>query len=220
MGTLCIGIVALMGALFNWRNRLDRRAHLRLSSIISVGENCFHPQRAVHGCLTFWSLRRDKVRPSSQYLTEPRHFCAAYCHGKECIYPAALFLACLVPGRVVVLKNASLRCAFFMLFCDRQLCFALASDTICSRFGLSKRRRPSLFFYSMDGADVLRRLSCCPENHVFFTLMTLWESHSAGATAFRYVATVIGAWFSAHELNCSSIDALLRVLSTVLILSE
>jgi Dolichyl-phosphate-mannose-protein mannosyltransferase len=213
MGTLCIGIIALMGRrLFNWRTGLIAAfIYACLPLDIRWAQNCFHPQQCqLMAMLTFWLFYEAiRVRPfNHKYLTAAAvTFCAAYLswEGSVFILPS-LFLALLVVrwGEWWWLKEWHLyRCVFFMaVLVIAQLCWrSLPSSTYLQiGFGLSGVAGPSLFFlqYGWQPMFYVNRL-LLSENHVFFTLMTLvaipfyWRQ-----PAFRYVVTLIGSLFFCH----------------------
>src|SRR4030095_6388620 len=103
MGTLCIGIVALMGRrLFNWRTGLIAALiYACLPMNIRWAQNAFYPQQCQFmAMLTFWFFYEGiRVRPfHKRCLTIAAiTFCAAYLswEGSVFILPA-LFLALLV----------------------------------------------------------------------------------------------------------------------------
>ena len=213
MGTLCIGIVALMGRrLFNWRTGLIAALiYACLPMNIRWAQNCFHPQQCQFmAMLTFWFFYEGiRVRPfHHKYLAAAAvTFCAAYLswEGSAFILPA-LFFALLVVrwGEWWWLKEWHLyRCAFFSaVLVIAQLCWrTLASDPYMQvGFGLSNVAGPSLFFlqYGWEPMYYVDHF-LLSEDHVVFTLMTLaaipfcWRQ-----PAFRYVATVIGALVFCH----------------------
>jgi hypothetical protein len=213
MGTLCIGIIALMGRrLFNWRTGLIAAlVYACLPINIRWAQNSFHPQQCQFmAMLTFWFFYEGiRVRPfQHKYLTAATvTFCAAYLswEGSAFILPA-LFLALLVVrwGEWWWLKEFHLyRCVFFMAalviaqFSWRTLA---SSPYLQIGFGLSSLASPSLFFlkYGWQPMYYVDHL-LLSENHVFFTLMTLagipfcWRQ-----PAFRYVVTVLGALVFCH----------------------
>jgi hypothetical protein len=213
MGTLCIGIVSLMGRrLFNWRTGLIAALiYACLPMNIRWAQNCFHPQQCQFmAMLTFWFFYEGiRVRPfHRKYLTAAAvTFCAAYLswEGSAFILPA-LFLALLVVrwGEWWWLKEWHLyRCAFFSaVLVIAQLCWrTLASYTYMQvGFGLSNVAGPSLFFLQYEWEPMYYVDNfLLSENHVFFTLMTLaaipfcWRQ-----PAFRYVVTVIAALVFCH----------------------
>jgi len=213
MGTLCIGIVALMGRrLFNWRTGLIAALiYACLPMNIRWAQNCFHPQQCQFmAMLTFWFFYEGiRVRPfHHKYLTAASvTFCAAYLswEGSAFILPA-LFLALLVVrwGEWWWLKEFHLyRCVFFMaVLVIAELCWrTLASDPYTQvGFGLSNVAGPSLFFLAY-GWQPMYYVDhfLLAEDHVFFTLMTLaaipfcWRQR-----AFLYVVTVLGALVFCH----------------------
>src|SRR5262249_30275277 len=103
MGTLCIGVVALMGRrLFNWKTGLSAAfIYACLPLDIRWGQNCFHPQQCQFmALLTIWFFYEGvRVRPfNHKYLTAATvTFCAAYLswEGSVFIFPS-LFLALIV----------------------------------------------------------------------------------------------------------------------------
>jgi hypothetical protein len=222
MGTLCIGIVALMGRrLFNWRTGLIAAlVYACLPLDILWAQNCFHPQQCQFmAMLTFWFFYEAiRVRPfQHKYLTAAAvAFCATYLswEGSVFILPA-LFLALLVVrwGEWWWLKEWHLyRCVFFMaVVVITELCYrTLASSPYLQiGFGLAAVAGPSLFFlnYGWRPMYYVDNL-LLSENHVFFTLMTIvgilfyWRK-----PGFRYVVTVLGTLVFCHT-------NLLAVLST------
>jgi hypothetical protein len=222
MGTLCIGIVALMGRrLFNWRTGLIAAfVYACLPLNILWAQNCFHPQQCQFmAMLTFWFFYEGiRVRPfQHKYLTAATvMFCAAYLswEGSVFILPV-LFLALLVVrwGEWWWVKDWHLyRCVFFMAATViAELCYrTLASAPYLQiGFGLAAVAGPSLFFlnYGWQPLYYVNNL-LLSENHVFFTIMTLaaipfyWRQ-----PGFRYVVTVLGALVFCHT-------NLLAVLST------
>jgi len=213
MGTLCIGIIALMGRrLFNWRTGLIAAlVYACLPMNIRWAQNAFHPQQCQFmAMLTFWFFYEGiRVRPfQHKYLTAATvTFCAAYLswEGSAFILPA-LFLALLVVrwGEWWWLKEFHLyRCVFFMAalviaqFSWRTLA---SSPYLQIGFGLSSLASPSPFFlkYGWQPMYYVDHL-LLSENHVFFTLMTLagipfcWRQ-----LAFRYIVTVLGALVFCH----------------------
>jgi len=222
MGTLCIGIVALMGRrLFNWRTGLIAAfVYACLPLNILWAQNCFHPQQCQFmAMLTFWFFYEGiRVHPfQHKYLTAATvMFCAAYLswEGSVFILPV-LFLALLVMrwGEWWWVKDWHLyRCVFFMAATViAELCYrTLASAPYLQiGFGLAAVAGPSLFFlnYGWQPLYYVDNL-LLSENHVFFTIMTLaaipfyWRQ-----PGFRYVVTVLGALVFCHT-------NLLAVLST------
>ena len=220
MGTLCIGVIALMGRrLFNWRTGLIAALiYACLPKNIRWAQNAFHPQQCQFmAMLTFWLFYEAiKDRPlHRKYLTAASvTFCAAYLswEGSAFIVPA-LFLALLVVrwGEWWWLKELHLyRCVFFMaVVVIAQFSWrTLASDPYLRvGFGLDLAG-PSLFFLKywwqpMYYVDAL----LLSENHVFFTLMAIagipfcWRQ-----PAFRYVVTVLGALVFCHTNLIAVLD--------------
>ncbi len=213
MGTLCIGIIALMGRrLFDWRTGLI--AGLVYACIpldIRWAHNAFYPQQCQFmALLTFWLFYEAiNVRPlDNKYLTAAAvGFCATYLswEGSAFILPA-LFVGLMVVrwGEWWWLKEFHLyRCLFFMAavviaqYCSRTFA-SYPYLTVGS--GLSNLAGPSLFFlrpayqplYYIDNLWLA-------ENHVFFTVMVLigmlfcW-----GNRGFRYVVAVLGTLTICH----------------------
>jgi hypothetical protein len=208
MGTLCIGLIAVMGRrLFNWRTGLIAALiYACMPMNIRWAQNAFHPQQCQFmAMLTFWFFYEGiRVRPfNNKYLTAATiTFCATYLswEGSIFILPA-LFLALLVVrwGESWWLKEWHLyRCAFFsVVLVIAQLCWRmLASDPYTQvGFGLSNVAGPSLFFlqYGWQPMYYVDNL-LLSENHVFFTLTTLVAiSFYWRQTAFRYIVTLLGA---------------------------
>ncbi|HTG28641.1 MAG TPA: glycosyltransferase family 39 protein [Methylomirabilota bacterium] len=213
MGTLCIGIIALMGRrLFNWRTGLIAAfIYACLPLDIRWAQNAFHPQQCQFmAMLTFWFFYEGiRVRPfCHKYLTAATvTFCASYLswEGSAFILPA-LFLALLVVrwGEWWWLKEFHLyRCVFFMAtlviaqFSWRTL---VSLPYLQIGTGVNDLAGPSLFFlkYGWRPMFYVDHLLLA-ENHVFFTLMTVagipfcWRQ-----PAFRYVVTLIGALLFCH----------------------
>src|SRR5207249_1870376 len=159
MGTLCIGIVALMGRrLFNWRTGLIAAlVYACLPLNILWAQNCFHPQQCQFmAMLTFWFFYEGiRVRPfQHKYLTAAAvTFCASYLswEGSVFILPA-LFLALLVVrwGEWWWLKDWHLyRCVFFMaalVIAEISYRTLASSPYLQIGFGLAAVAGPSLFF--------------------------------------------------------------------------
>jgi hypothetical protein len=213
MGTLCIGIVALMGRqLFDWRTGLI--AGLVYACIplnIRWAQNAFYLQQCqFFAMLTFSRFYEAiKVRPlNNTYLTAASvAFCATYLswEGSGFILPA-LFVGLLVVRRSEWwwLKEFHLyRCLFFIAavviaqYCLRTIA---GFPYLQVGSGLSNLTGPSLFFltpqyqptYYVDKLWLV-------EDHVFFTVMVAagipfcW-----GQRGFRYVVTVLVALFVCH----------------------
>jgi hypothetical protein len=213
MGTLCIGIIALMGRrLFDWRTGLI--AGLVYACIpldIRWAQNAFYPQQCQFmAMLTFWLFYEAiKVRPlQRKYLTAASvAFCATYLswEGSGFLLPA-LFIALLVIrwGEWWWLKEFHVyRCLFFIgAVVIAQYCLRTIAGFPYLQVGsgLSNLTGPSLFFLTpqyqpMFYVDKLLLV----ENHVFFTVMVVagipfcW-----GQRGFRYVVTVLGTLFVSH----------------------
>ncbi len=205
MGTLCIGIIALMGRrLFNWRTGLIAAlVYACFPTNIRYAQNCFHPQQCQFmAMLTFW-LFYEAIRDRPlhrKYLTAASvTFCAAYLswEGSAFIVPA-LFLALLVVrwGEWWWLKEFHLyRCVLFVaMLVVAQFSWRILANNPYLQVGFGKALGgPSLFFLQY-GWQPMYYVNCflLSENHVFFTLMTVagipfcWRQ-----PAFRYGVTVL-----------------------------
>ena len=206
MGTLCIGIIALMGRrLFDWRTGLIAGlVYACMPLNIRWAHNAFYPQQCQFmALLAFWLFYEAiSVRPlHRKYLTAAAvAFCMTYVswEGSAFILPA-LFVGLLVVrwGEWWWLKEFHLyRCLFFMAavviaqYCSRTF---FSYPYLMLGSGLSNLAGPSLFFltpayqplYYIDNLWLA-------ENHVFFTVMVLigilfcW-----GNRQFRYVVAVL-----------------------------
>jgi hypothetical protein len=213
MGTLCIGLIALMGRrLFNWKTGLIAALiYACLPLNIRWAQNAFYPQQCQFmAMLTFWLFYEGiRVRPfNHRFLTAATiTFCATYLswEGSAFIIPA-LFLGLLVVrwGEWWWLKQWHLyRCAFFMAaLVIAQLCWRNLGSAKYLQIGFSNANLagPSLFFlqYGWQPMYYVNQL-LLSENHVFFTIMTLvgipfyWRQ-----PAFRYVVTLIGTLLFCH----------------------
>jgi Dolichyl-phosphate-mannose-protein mannosyltransferase len=222
MGTLCIGIIALMGRrLFNWRTGLIAALiYACLPLNIRWGQNCFHPQQCQFmAMLTFWFFYEAiRVRPfDRRYLTAASvTFCAAYLswEGSAFILPA-LFLSLLVVrwGEWWWVKEYYLyRCVFLMAaVVITELCWRTlfsVNPYLQIGFGLTNVSGPSLFFlqYGWQPRFYIDHL-LLSENHVFFTLITLaaipfWW----GQRAFRYIVTVLAGLVFCHTNLISALS--------------
>jgi hypothetical protein len=211
MGTLCIGVLALMGRrLFNWRIGLFAAfVYACMPLNIRWAQNAFYPSQCQFlAILTIWLFYEAiRVRPLHRgYLTAASvAFCLTYLswEGTAFLLPA-FFIALMVvrPGEWWWLKQFHLyRCVFFIAvvvvaqYCSR----TIAGDPyLMVGSGLSNVAGPSLFFltpaYTPEFYIDKLWLS---ENHVFFTIMALlglpfcWSQRG-----FRYVFTVlVTLWF-------------------------
>ena len=211
MGTLCIGVIALMGRrLFNWRVGLFAAfVYACMPLNIRWAQNAFYPQQCQFlTMLTIWLFYEAiRVRPLHRgYVTATAvAFCLTYLswEGTGFLLPA-FFIALMIvrPGEWWWLKEFHLyRCLFFMgavvvaQYCSR----TIAGDQyLMVGSGLSNVAGPSLFFltpaYTPEFYIDKLWLS---ENHVFFTIMIFlglpfcWRQRG-----FRYVFTVLVVlWF-------------------------
>jgi hypothetical protein len=213
MGTICIGVIGLMGwRLFNWRTGLFAAfIYACLPLNIRWSQNAFYlTQCQLMAMLTFWLFYEAiRVRPFQQkFLTAAAlTFCLSYLswEGTGFLLPALLVGLLVVRwGQWWWLKEFHLyRCLFFI--------GALVVAQYCSRMiagapylqvgsGLSNLTGPSLFFLApgyqpMFYVDKL----LLSENHVFFTLMILaglpfcWKH-----PGFRYVVVLLATLFILH----------------------
>ena len=206
MGTLCIGIIALLGRrLFDWRTGLIAAlVYACIPLDIRWAHNAFYPQQCQFmAMLTFWLFYEAiNVRPlHKNYLTAAAvTFCLTYLswEGSAFILPA-LFVGLLVVGwgEWWWLKEFHFyRCLFFVAavviaeYCLRT--FASYSYLTLGS-GLSNIAGPSLFFLTPAYQPLfyVDRLWLA-ENHVFFTVMALigilfcWRNRG-----FRYVIALL-----------------------------
>jgi 4-amino-4-deoxy-L-arabinose transferase-like glycosyltransferase len=212
MGTLCIGIIALMGhRLFNWRTGLTAALiYACLPTNIRYAQNCFYPQQCQFmAMLTFW-LFYEAIRDRPlhrKYLTAASvAFCAAYLSWEGSAFILlALFLALLVVrwGEWWWVKEFHLyRCVFFMaMLVIAQFSWRLLASDRYLLIGFSKALAGPALFFLQYGWQPMYYVNCflLSENHVFFTLVTLagiafcWRQ-----PAFRYVVTVLAALVFCH----------------------
>jgi hypothetical protein len=213
MGTLCIGLIAIMGRrLFNWRTGLIAALiYACLPMNIRWAQNAFYPQQCQFmAMLTFWLFYEGiRVRPFNQrYLTAATvAFCATYLswEGSAFIVPALLLALVVVRwGESWWLRQWHLyRCVFFMAaLVIAQLAWRILGSSKYLQIGFSNANLsgPSLFFlqYGWQPMYYVNQL-LLSENHVFFTLMTLvgipfyWRQ-----PAFRYIVTLLGALVFCH----------------------
>ncbi|MDQ3199159.1 MAG: glycosyltransferase family 39 protein [Verrucomicrobiota bacterium] len=213
MGTLCIGVIGLMGRrLFDWRVGLFAAlVYACLPLNIRWAQNAFYlSQCQLMAILTFWFFYEAiRTRPlDRRYLTVGAvTFCLSYLswEGTGFLLPA-LFIGLLLVrwGEWWWLKEFHLyRCLFFMgavvvaQYCSRMLA---GMPYLQVGSGLSNLTGPSLFFMApgyqpMFYVDKL----LLSENHVFFTLMLLaglpfcWKH-----AGFRYVVGLLGTLIILH----------------------
>src|SRR6266568_1809357 len=206
MGTLCIGIIALMGRrLFNWRVGLFAAfVYACMPLNIRWAQNAFYPSQCQFmSMLTIWLFYEAiRIRPLHRgYLTAASvAFCLTYLswEGTGFLLPA-FFIALMVvrPGEWWWLKEFHLyRCLFFMgavvvaQYCSRTIAGA---PYLMVGSGLSNVAGPSLFFltpaYTPEFYIDKLWLS---ENQVFFTIMIFLGLPFCWAQrGFRYVFTVL-----------------------------
>ena len=213
MGTLCIGVIAVMGRrLFNWRTGLIAAfIYACLPMNIRWAQNAFYPQQCQFmAMLTFWFFYEGiRIRPFNQkFLTAATvMFCATYLswEGSAFIVPALVVALFVVRwGESWWLRNWHLyRCLFFMTaLVIAQFCWRTLATSTYLQIGFSNSNLagPSLFFlqYGWQPMYYVNQL-LLSEDHVFFTLMTLvgipfyWRH-----PAFRYIVTLIGALVFCH----------------------
>jgi Dolichyl-phosphate-mannose-protein mannosyltransferase len=211
MGTLSIGIVALMGRrLFNWRVGLFAAfVYACMPLNIRWAQNCFYlSQLQFMAMLTVWFFYEAiRLRPlHHKYLTASAvAFCLSYLswEGSGFLLPT-LFVALVVArwGEWWWLKDFHLyRCLFFMAvvviaqYCSRTIA---ALPYLMVGSGLSNVAGPSLFFLTPAYTPefYIDKLWFV-ENHVFFTVMLLlgipfcWRQRG-----FRYtLAVLLMLWF-------------------------
>jgi dolichyl-phosphate-mannose-protein mannosyltransferase len=213
MGTLCVGIVGLMGRrIFGWRTGLIAALiYACLPLNIRWAQNAFYPtQCQLIAMLTVWLFYEAmQVKPfHRRYLTATTvTFCLTYLswEGSAFLLPALLVALVLVRWRDWSwLRDFHLyRCLFFIgavviaQYCSRYLA---GMPYLSVGSGLSNLSGPSLFFLApgyqpMFYIDKL----LLSENHVFFTLMILvalpfcWKH-----TGFRYVVVILGVLVILH----------------------
>src|SRR5713101_5628150 len=206
MGTLCIGIIALMGRrLFNWRVGLFAALVYACMPInIRWAQNAFYLSRCQFmSILTIWLFYEAiRVRPLHRgYLTAASAaFCLTYLswEGSGFLLPA-FFIALMVVrwGEWWWLKEFHLyRCLFFMgvvvvaQYCSRTIA---SIPYLMVGSGLSSVAGPSLFFLTPAYTPefYIDKLWLV-ENHVFFTIMIFLGLPFCWAhRGFRYVFTVL-----------------------------
>jgi hypothetical protein len=213
MGTLCIGLIALMGRrLFNWKTGLIAAfIYACLPMNIRWAQNAFYPQQCQFmAMLTFWLFYEGiRVRPlNHRFLTAAAvTFCATYLSWEGSAFIiVALLLALLVVrwGEWWWLKDWHLYGSTFIMaaFVIAQLCWRNLGSAKYLQIGFSNANLagPSLFFlhYGWQPMYYVNQL-LLSENHVFFTLTTLiaipfyWRQ-----PAFRYIVTLIGVLLFCH----------------------
>jgi Dolichyl-phosphate-mannose-protein mannosyltransferase len=213
MGTLCIGVIGLMGRrLFDWRIGLFAAfVYACLPLNIRWAQNAFYlSQCQLMAMLTYWLFYEAiQTRPFRQkFLTAAAvTFCLSYLswEGTGFLLPA-LFMGLLVVrwGQWWWLKEFHLyRCLFLMgavvvaQYCSRMLA---GVTYLAVGSGISNLTGPSLFFLApgyqpMYYVDKL----LLSENHVFFTIMILaglpfcWKH-----LGFRYVVVLLATLFILH----------------------
>jgi hypothetical protein len=211
MGTLCIGVIALMGRrLFNWRVGLFTAfVYACMPLDIRWAQNAFYPSQCQFmTMLTIWLFYEAiRVRPLHRgYLTAASiAFCLTYLswEGTGFLLPAFMIALMVVrPFEWWWLKEFHLyRCLFLMgavvvaQYCSR----TIAGDPyLMVGSGLSNVAGPSLFFltpaYTPEFYIDKLWLS---ENHVFFTIMILLGLPFCwGQRGFRYIFTILVIlWF-------------------------
>ena len=213
MGTLCIGVIGLMGwRLFGWRTGLIAALiYACLPLDIRWAQNAFYPMQCQFmAMLTFWLFYEAiQVSPFHHKLLTAASiaFCLTYLswEGTAFVLPSLFVALVLVRWKDWKwLGDIHLyRCLFFIgavvvaQYCSRTLA-GVPYLTVGS--GLSNLTGPSLFFLA-PGYQPLYYVEklFLSENHVFFTVMILlglpfcW-SHRG----FRYVVTLLGMLWILH----------------------
>jgi Dolichyl-phosphate-mannose-protein mannosyltransferase len=211
MGTLCIGVIAMMGRrLFNWRVGLFAAfVYACMPLNIRWAQNAFYlTQCQLMSMLTIWFFYEAiRVRPLHRgYLTAAAvAFCLTYLSWEGTGFLlSALFIALIVVrwGEWWWLKEFHLyRCLFFIAavivaqYCSR----TIAGDPyLMVGSGLSNVAGPSLFLLkpAYTPGFYIDKL-WLSENHVFFTIMIFVGLPFCWAQrGFRYVFTVlVMLWF-------------------------
>ena len=214
MGTVCIGVIGLMGRrLFDWRIGLFAAfVYACLPLNIRWAQNAFYlSQCQFMAMLTYWLFYEAiQTRPFRQkFLTAATViFCLSYLswEGTGFLLPA-LFMGLLVVrwGQWWWLKDFHLyRCLFFIgavivaQYCSRMLAGA---PYLAVGSGLSNLTGPSLFFLAPGYQPIyyVDKL-LLSENHVFFTVVMIlaglpfcWKF-----SGFRYVVVMLGTLFILH----------------------
>ena len=211
MGTLCIGVLALMGRrLFNWRVGLFTAfIYACMPLDIRWAQNAFYPSQCQFlSMLTIWFFYEAiRVRPLHRgYLTAASAaFCLTYVswEGTAFILPAFIIALMVIrPGEWWWLKEFHLyRCLFFIgvvvvaQYCSRTIA---GSPYLMVGSGLSNVAGPSLFFLTPAYTPeyYIDRLWLA-ENHVFFTIMIFLGLPFCWAKrGFRYIFTIlVMLWF-------------------------
>jgi hypothetical protein len=211
MGTLCIGVIALIGRrLFNWRVGLFAAfVYACMPLNIRWAQNAFYPSQCqFFAMLTIWLFYEAiRVRPLHRgYLTAASVvFCLTYLswEGTAFLLPALVIALMVVrPGEWWWLKEFHLyRCLFFIAavvvaqYCSRTIA---GSPYLMVGSGLSNVAGPSLFFLTPAYTPqfYIDKL-WMSENHVFFTIMIFLGLPFCWAKrGFRYVFTVlVMLWF-------------------------
>jgi hypothetical protein len=213
MGTICIGVIGLMGRrLFDWRTGLIAAlVYACLPLNIRWAQNAFYlSQCQLAAMLTFWFFYEAiRFRPFHQKMLTFASiaFCISYLswEGTGFILPALLLgLIAVRWGEWWWLKQFHLyRCLFLVgavivaQYCSRMLA---GNAYLQVGSGLSNLTGPSLFFLN-PGYQPLYYVDklLLSENHVFFTVMILlglpfcWKH-----LGFRYVVVLLGTLFVLH----------------------
>jgi hypothetical protein len=211
MGTLCIGVIALIGRrLFNWRVGLFAAlVYACMPLNIRWAQNAFYPTQCQFlSMLTLWLFYEAfRVRPLHRgFLTAASiGFCLTYLSWEGSAFLLPAFVVALIvvrAGEWWWLKDFHLyRCLFFIgvvvvaQYCSRTIA---GFPYLMVGSGLSNVAGPSLFFltpaYSPNFYIDKLWLS---ENHVFFTIMIFIGLPFCWAQrGFRYIFTVlVTLWF-------------------------
>jgi hypothetical protein len=213
MGTLCIGVVGLMGRrIFGWRTGLIAALiYACLPLNIRWAQNAFYPtQCQLMTMLSVWFFYEAmQVKPfHRKYLTAATvTFCLTYLSWEGSAFLLPAFIAALILVRWrdwSWLRDFHLyRCLFFIgavviaQYCSRYLA---GMPYLAVGSGLSNLAGPSLFFLAPAYQPMfyVEKL-LLSENHVFFTLMILvalpfcWKH-----TGFRYVVVILAILVILH----------------------
>jgi hypothetical protein len=210
MGTLCIGLMGLLGwRMFNWRTGLIAAfVYACLPIDIRWAQNAFYPQQcqfmALLTILLFYEAFQARSLRHGYLSAATVCFCLTYLSWEG----SAFLLPCLFLGLMVIrwgdwrwLKEFHLyRCLFFIgavvvaQYCSRTIA---GVPYLQIGSGLSNLAGPSLFFLTSSYQPMfyVNKL-WLSENHVFFTVFALLGLPICwGQRGYRYVFTnLVGLW--------------------------